>query len=249
MSAPNAAEATDAPTDAAKSAIQHPDYGPRIRASRILPPPEREAATIVQRIRKNLMARGLMNDSMTARLEAALDDAGLLEELAVEWMEEEEHLRMGIWPDDGHDFRRIDEADALIAFVTNTYRMDLRDRRIVTVFQQRIPPVHRRGRLGTAAKLPGKMQFLTEYDAVVTLGFLDWSLLTDRDRQRLIHHELEHLEVSDEGRLVLRGHDFEDFARVIELYGLRSEAERMSTDGRSAAALERAGSQLSLLTQ
>lgn len=74
------------------------------------------------------------------------------------------------------------------------------------------------------------MKFLSGVDAVTTIGFHDWAGLTDRDRQRLIHHELDHLEVGDHNQLLMRTHDFEDFNDTLRGYGLASETGRFSSD-------------------
>lgn len=226
-------------------AIKDPKYGLRIRQSRILRPDERKVLEVVQQVRKELMSIGQLDSEMNARLEAALDDPIELGTLTSTYLDEESRLRLGYWPSE-EPYRVLDEGTAIKEFIVKRYREDLRPFGIVVVFQEEVPPVNRRGRLGTMTKLPGKMKFLTQYDAVVSLGFREWTRLTDADRQRLVHHELEHLEVI-EGKVGLRGHDFEDFASIVGLYGLRSESERFSTDGEVADVLEQTGSQYELM--
>ncbi len=232
----------------ARLAIDDEDVGPRLREVRILTGPEREALQVVEEVRRAVtkLGRAQIEPELTAQLEEALDDAEKLEGLARTWLSEQERLRLGYWDEEGDEFRSLEEALILRDFVVQHYRRELKVYRIPVIFQLKVPPANRRSRLGTAMKLPGKMHHLSQVHAVITLGFDSWIHLADADRQRLVHHELEHL-VSDEG-LKAVGHDFEDFARIVELYGVRSVSERMAMDGAVAEAIERAvSSQFELL--
>ena len=184
-----------------------------------------------------------------ARLELAKDDISIVLDLEKQWLSDDDRFRLGVWTSgEEKPFIIHDEAVILTRFVLNEYRSDIARFKIAIVMQQGIPPVNRKGRLGTATKLPGKLKFLAGYDAVITLDFSHWAMLTDKDRQRLIHHELEHLQENDDGNgLCLRSHDFEDFTDVIELYGLHSESNRFSVDTVTDKVLVRAGAQLELL--
>lgn len=235
-----------------KLAINDPEFGPQLSAVRVLTPAERDAERRMKEIRKHVdQARLLASGdekaaNLRARLEAAMDDIGELHKLEEMFVPKEDRIRMGTWVHGEGEFATHEEADIILRFLTRHYRTDLRGNSIVVVFQEKIPPVNRKDRMGTAAKLPGKMRFLSNYDAVITLGWEQWIELSDADRQRLVHHEIEHLE-HDDG-LKLRGHDFEDFASIIELYGLRSESGRFATDGRNAEILmSGGGSQLELI--
>lgn len=155
----------------------------------------------------------------------------------------------------GTAYRVLEEAELITGFVRERYRDDLQGFNIAVIFEEKLSPVLRRGRLGTAAKLPGKQRYLTALaaakegapiDAVITLGFLDWTGLTDQDRQRLIHHELEHLVPNGEGGIMLQPHDFEDFTSIWTLYGPASESGRFSSDS-IAGGIELVGSQLDLM--
>jgi hypothetical protein len=231
-------------------ASQDEDLGPRIRECRIFTPEEVSQQERLKRVKEKVRElRGLLQGDddeakeLRARLEAAMDDISELHKLEEKFISQAERLRLGTWPE-GEDFLEIEEAALITDYVTRHFRPELRGYEIRVVFQERVPPVNRRGRLGTMTRLPGKMKFVSEIDAVITLGFDDWRWLSDRDRQRLVHHELEHL-VVDEG-LKLIGHDFEEFKSIVELYGLESESKRFSLDG-AAGVLVKAGSQLDLL--
>jgi hypothetical protein len=235
-------------------ALDHEEIGPQIRACRVLPPDERLPGARISRIREKMEAAkaygdgdktGLLN---RAKLEEAMEDGSKMLDLEGEWLSDEERFRLGFWQDDSTDFIAHPEAELILQHIVRTYRRDLAGFRIGVVMQRKIPPSLGRGRLGTATKLPGKMAYLSEWDAIVTLDFKHWRNLTDKDRQRLIHHELEHLTVNDVGTgLRLVSHDFEDFASIVERYGLRSESKAFSTDGRTADVLEAWGAQLELV--
>ncbi|HEX6924488.1 MAG TPA: putative metallopeptidase [Longimicrobiaceae bacterium] len=240
----------------AELAIDHPKHGPRIRSSRILRPEERDAREAVANIRKQLMKLDALDKEMVARLEAALDDSEELERLAGTYLSDSDRLRLGYWPE-GRAYLVLEEAELIARFIRERYRPDLNGFAIAVIFEKKLSPVLRRGRLGTAAKLPGKTRFLTEFaaqgegvafDAVITLGFLDWVCLTDADRQRLVHHELEHLAPDGEGGIMLVPHDFEDFRSIWELYGPASETGVFSSDsiGRKVTLT---GSQMDLMEE
>ncbi len=232
--------ATTPPAGRPHLAIEDEELGPRLREVRILTPDEAQRLKVVEELRRKVQGElGRLDPQMAARLEEALDDGEKLESLTNQWFNEGERLRLGYWPEYGPEFREIEEGTLLKEFVVATYRQDLQGFDVTVLFQEKIPPANRRSRLGTALKLPGKMRHLSGVQAVITLGYHDWRGLTDADRQRLMHHELEHLEVVD-GALAARGHDFEDFASIVRIYGIRSESERMNMDGKVADAIEAA---------
>ncbi len=236
-------------------AIEDQEYGPKIRETRITVPDERTIAMRITRVRERMEARGEYDENTKkgkknrAKLELIPERPAELLDLEQEYLSSEERQRDGEWPDSASGgFFILEEAVHIANFVIGTYRRALRPFKVAVVMAKKIPPTLRRGRLGTAAKLPGKMKFLATYDALLTLDFGHWSMLTDRDRQRLVHHELEHLEVGDRGQLQLRAHDFEDFVSIVDIYGLQSQSERFSTDGHVARALARGAAQLELLS-
>jgi hypothetical protein len=228
-------------------AIEDPRYASDLEQVRILPASERSPEKTIQRICDILSINGTrtITEGDKSRLQLAMDEVDKLQDLVFGHMEDAERFRYGWWPKD-KDFVPSDEGALIRDFIIEEYREELHGYDIAMVFQQKINPVNRRGRLGTAQRLPGKMHHLTGgTHACITLDFRHWCSLTDRDRQRLVHHELEHLEV-DKG-LKLRTHDFEEFVSIVDLYGLRSESQSFSTDGHVADSLGRAGAQLELL--
>lgn len=224
-------------------AIDDPEVGPKLKAVRILTPDEVQKVELLKTVRKILMQLESLDSEMMARLEAAMDNDEELKKLMESYLPEAERIRMGFWGDG--DFRILDEGNLLVQYVVDEYRPDLIGHRIAVVFVDKITPINRRGRLGTQMRLPGKMRFLAEYDAVTTLGYEDWRMLSDQDRQRLVHHELEHLEVDD--GLKLRSHDFEDFVSIFKLYGPQSQGGRFSGDSLKAIYGAEGNSQFELM--
>lgn len=233
-------------------AIADPKFEKKIRETRISTPDERSNTDRLRMVREamekaNALGQDKAGKKNRARLELALDDIRELMKLEETWMSKEDRARLGEWIYED-EFIAHPEAMHILRFIIEKYRSDLSRFKIAILMQKEVPPVNRRGRLGTAMKLPGKMKFLSQVDACVTLNHSNWRTLSDKDRQRLIHHELEHLEVNQENaRLQLRAHDFEDFANIVVIYGLRSESGIFNTDGRSADALEAWTSQLELI--
>lgn len=233
-------------------AIDDATFGPLIRKTRITTPEERTIDSRIRRVREKMEEAGALDFGRSphakknqAKLDLIPENPAILLDLEQAYLDEAEQFALGIWVS-SDSYIIHDEAVHIMQYVVETYRSDLQGHRLAVVMAQKIAPVLRRHRLGTATKLPGKMRFLSSWDALITLDFEQWRMLTDKDRQRLIHHELEHLERGDAG-LQLRTHDFEDFTSVVGLYGLRSESERFSTDGRVAETLRREAAQLELI--
>lgn len=103
----------------------------------------------------------------------------------------------------------------------------------------RNPAARSKGRLvyGKARKVAGLTAYLVGLEHAEVLGdepvdffvvevaYEPWQGLTERQRRALVDHELCHLDVeisdSDEDRkLVLRGHDLEEFSEVVKRHGL-----------------------------
>lgn len=233
-------------------AIEDTEFAERIRETRVYPPAECGNEQRISRLRAKMLEMGVLDETNEAgrrnlaRLRALVDEPGNLYDLEEEFLEEIERVKHGNWIS-RDDYIIHNEAVEISTFVIKTYRRDLIGFRIAVVMAKEIPAVNRRSRLGTAARLPGKMRFLSEWDALVTLDWGRWSHLSDKDRQRLIHHELLHLERGDKGQLQIRTHDFEEFIEVVDIYGLKSESGVFPTDGHVADGLRNASAQLELL--
>jgi hypothetical protein len=55
------------------------------------------------------------------------------------------------------------------------------------------------------------------YDYVVTVDKKAWELANDKDKTRLLSHELRHVFIGEDGKKKLVPHDVEDFAYEMEL--------------------------------
>lgn len=77
-----------------------------------------------------------------------------------------------------------------------------------------------RKKIGEASKVTGKLTPFVDLDGLVWLAGDVWYTLSANQRRALIDHELCHFEVNQEGNLVIRGHDIEEFKCIIERYGL-----------------------------
>ena len=79
--------------------------------------------------------------------------------------------------------------------------------------------------LGTCAVVSAKdrtlakQEGLTVYQWEVTLALDAWMVMTPNERQRLVHHELMHCALSEEGEPKTRGHDVEDFGATLGRFG------------------------------
>ena len=86
--------------------------------------------------------------------------------------------------------------------------------------------------LGKTTKLAGLARFLSGADDGVPVDFVVWlaadhlALRSDSGIEAVLFHELCHIGTDDEGRPVVRQHDWAGFAREIELFGLHTEDAR-----------------------
>lgn len=103
----------------------------------------------------------------------------------------------------------------------------------------REPAAKSRGRLvyGQASKVGGRSAFLVKLEHaerleidepidffVIEMAHTLWCGLTEPQRRALVDHELSHCDVeldeAGERKLVMRGHDVEEFADVVKRHGL-----------------------------
>lgn len=50
------------------------------------------------------------------------------------------------------------------------------------------------------------------YDCIMIVDAVAWQYATDKDKKRIISHELNHVVFNEKGKIKLVGHDVEDFA-------------------------------------
>mgnify|MGYP000847794433 CR=1 FL=1 len=98
----------------------------------------------------------------------------------------------------------------------------LRNARIGVLFRETGVMKNGRRTLGQASKVTGKMQALLDekLDFLIWVA-ADWWLdeATPKQRRALLDHELMHCGMGDNG-WTIRGHDIEEFAVIVERYGL-----------------------------
>ena len=54
------------------------------------------------------------------------------------------------------------------------------------------------------------------YDCIVVVDQLAWQHANDKDKKRIISHELNHVVFNEKGKVKLVGHDVEDFAAELQ---------------------------------
>lgn len=99
------------------------------------------------------------------------------------------------------------------------YHPDLEEAQIA--FVMRSEPQKRGPRyiLGSACKVPQKMQPYLEYDFLIWLSESDYTNMSDAEREALIDHELCHCSQNGDGWTLL-DHDIQEFAAIIARHGL-----------------------------
>lgn len=106
------------------------------------------------------------------------------------------------------------------------WHQHLADVRIAYLFDEEIGMKAGKKVLAKTRKATPVEAHLAGVDVVMTVDSTVWEAITPAQRLALVDHELCHLEKeeTDEGdeRLVVRGHDLEEFAAVVQRHGLWS---------------------------
>jgi len=55
------------------------------------------------------------------------------------------------------------------------------------------------------------------FDFLIVVDEMAWVCAREKDRIRIMRHELRHIHISDKGAIMLRGHDFQDFYVEVDL--------------------------------
>lgn len=119
---------------------------------------------------------------------------------------------------------------------------NLAEARIEYVFRDEAPRLRGRVVLGRARKIGGLNAFLLDPTVndkdfvkpgplfVIEISHDTWGDLNLEQRKALVDHELCHctVDIDDDGNpeLSMRGHDFEEFAEIIERHGLWSTSDK-----------------------
>ena len=71
-----------------------------------------------------------------------------------------------------------------------------------------------------AGKASSKITYLTGHDFTLEFNWTYWTKLSPPQRIALVDHELSHCGVNDKGNWVVMPHDVEEFASIVERWGL-----------------------------
>lgn len=105
--------------------------------------------------------------------------------------------------------------------VMEEHEPELLNARIGFIFRSEAPKQNGRVILGKAQKVSDKDKFFSQLDFVIWLAEDKWLELSPFQKRALVHHELLHCKYQD-GECRMRPHDFEEFVRIVKLYGFWS---------------------------
>jgi len=91
--------------------------------------------------------------------------------------------------------------------------------RIGFIFRSEAASSRGRTILGDISKIGDKLRPVLDYDFIVWISEDDYTGLDEQRRDALIDHQLCHIALSDSGGWTVRGHDIEEFNKIIERYG------------------------------
>lgn len=138
----------------------------------------------------------------------------------------------------------ITEPYRIMEEVIKTRRADLKDVKIGIAWRLGWrPDADGRRTLGCCRKRGDLDRELDTWDFIILLNEDAWPTFSDKQKERLIFHELGHAQLSldsngqpkrdDRGRLVcrIRKHDIEDFRDVVEIYGWKEDLQDLAERG------------------
>lgn len=149
-----------------------------------------------------------------------------------------------IWPD-GQKFMAAKGPEAIGAVLVKKLHLHLRDYRILYLFREKIKSRDRIV-LGKASKADPKLAFFTDATFVMEINHECWWGSPADAKVALIDHELSHfgIDIDDDGEKapILLHHDIEEFARIIERWGLwKNDVRRLAEVIQLGLALEVSG--------
>lgn len=103
--------------------------------------------------------------------------------------------------------------------IIDQYHPDLQDASIGFLFRDEAPVSNGVMTLGMAKTVGATEREFMDYDFIIWLAEDKFYTLDYRQREALIDHELTHCMFADE-KAKMRKHDFEEFAVIIQRYGL-----------------------------
>jgi len=139
---------------------------------------------------------------------------------------------------------KITEPYRIMEEIIKTRRADLKDVKIgITWRLGWRPDADGRRFLGYCRKRGDLDRELDQWDFIILLNEDAWPTFSDKQKERLIFHELGHAQLSldsngqpkrdDRGRLIcrIRKHDIEDFRDVVEIYGWKEDLQDLAERG------------------
>ena len=120
------------------------------------------------------------------------------------------------------------EVKVLAEEIIKAHHPHLEDEEIEYVFRSKASVRGTKVILGLAKKMRGLVSFLSR-DSMDTYFLMDiakdtWETLTDKQKRALVDHELCHFGIDeDDGSRYIIPHDVEEFAIIIERYGVWSQ--------------------------
>ena len=109
------------------------------------------------------------------------------------------------------------------------WHADLKDFNVCCLFTD---PMASKGRVVIAKiqKSPPLVLTLTGYDLILTVNREAWEALSAKQRVAVVDHEFCHVEVAEDGRPRMIGHDIEEFHAVVARHGQwLNDIERFAT--------------------
>jgi len=144
---------------------------------------------------------------------------------------------------------RVTEPYAIMEEIVKTRRADLKDVKIGIAWRLGWrPDADGRRTLGQCRKRGDLDRELDEWDFIILLNEDAWPTFSEKQKERLIFHELGHAQLSldtngqpkrdDRGRIVcrIRKHDIQDFRDVVEIYGWEEDLQDLAEKGIADAA-------------
>lgn len=126
----------------------------------------------------------------------------------------------------------------------NKYHRHLLPAKIGFLFRSEAGSSGGRSQIGNVSCVSPKMQAYVDLDFVIWLSKPDWDRMTDLQHHAIIDHELYHIWDTGEGYKLV-SHDIEEFAEVLDRYGLwKSDLEscrRTFTRAVALPGMERTG--------
>jgi hypothetical protein len=139
---------------------------------------------------------------------------------------------------------KITEPYRIMEEIIKTRRADLKDVKIGIAWRLGWrPDADGRRTLGQCRKRGDLDRELDAWDFIIMLNEDAWPTFNDKQKERLIFHELGHAQVAvdtsgqpkrdDRGRLVcrIRKHDIQDFRDVVEIYGWEEDLQDLAERG------------------